>query len=71
MKRDKEPRLLYSVGTKLAYRIDNWFYKGIHYVWCTDTFHSDRQAPTSDPRTIANRFLKQIASASSQSMKKR
>ncbi len=45
---DKVP-ILYSVGTAIAYRINREYYGGIHYVWCTATFHSQTQPTTSDP----------------------
>ena len=54
--------LLYSVGTKLAYKINNRYYKGAHYVWCADSFDSKKQPPTSNPCTIIKRFLEQICS---------
>lgn len=49
--------ILYSVNTALAYRINSNYYRGIHYVWCTTTFHSQTQPSTSDPQAIANRWL--------------
>lgn len=54
--------LLYSVGTKLAYKINNRYYKGSHYVWCADSFNSKEQPPTSNPCTIIKRYLEQISS---------
>lgn len=58
---DKTP-LLYSVGTKLAYRINKRYYKDVHYVWCADSFNSKDQPPTSNPYTIIKRYLEQISS---------
>lgn len=58
---DKTP-LLYSVGTKLAYRINKRYYKDVHYVWCADSFNSKDQPPTSNPCTIIKRYLEQISS---------
>lgn len=49
--------ILYSIGTNLAYRINRHYYKNIHYVWCASAFHSATQPATSDPQTIANRWL--------------
>lgn len=54
--------VLYSLGTRLAYKIDNEFYSRKHFVWCTIHFHSDKQAPSSNPYTIAKRFLSQVLS---------
>lgn len=56
---DKAP-LLFSVGTKLSYRINNRFYNGVHYVWVADSFNSKDQPPTSNPCTIIKRYLEQI-----------
>lgn len=54
--------VLYSLGTRLAYKIDNEFYSRKHFVWCTIHFHSDKQAPSSNPYTLAKRFLSQVLS---------
>ena len=51
---------LFSMGTFLAYRIDEQYYRNVHYVWCTNKFHSDLQPGTSDPQTIGNTFLHDI-----------
>ena len=48
--------VLYSVGTKLAYQINENYYGGTHYVWCAEAFDSPLQAPTSNPLTILNRY---------------
>ncbi len=48
------------MGTFLAYRIDEQYYRNVHYVWCTNKFHSDLQPGTSDPQTIGNTFLHDI-----------
>lgn len=52
--------VLYSAGSKLAYRINKRYYGDIHYVWCTEHYHSNTQPLTSDPQSICNRLL-QIA----------
>lgn len=49
--------LLYSMGTRLAYTIAENYYYNKHFVWCTSRFHSDEQAPTSDPLTIGKTYL--------------
>ena len=49
--------VLYSVGTKLAYQINEFYYGGIHYVWCAESFNSHSQPPTSNPLTIMKRYL--------------
>lgn len=53
---DKVP-FLFSVGTKLAYRINKRYYDDIHYVWCTVEFNNKKQPPTSNPLTIAKRWM--------------
>ncbi len=34
----KPPLVLYSANTLLAYKINETFYKGLHYVWCNPVF---------------------------------
>lgn len=36
----KEPRILYSTNTVLAYRINRKYYGDVHYVWCAPEFGS-------------------------------
>ena len=36
----KEPRILYSTNTLLAYRISKKYYDDVHYVWCAPEFGS-------------------------------
>ena len=52
---------LFSVGTQLAYSIDNLYYGGVHYVWCTTSLNDPSQPPTSNPVTIAKRWLSIVA----------
>lgn len=52
--------ILYSVGTKLAFFINQNYYKNKHYLWCTTSFFDSNQPPTSDPQTIAKRLLQII-----------
>ena len=56
----EEMPVLYSAGTKLAYMINKNYYKDVHYVWCTDCYHSSTQPATSDPQTICCRLLQII-----------
>lgn len=49
--------VLFSVGTKLAYQINKFYYGDIHYVWCAENFDSLKQPPTSNPLTIMKRYL--------------
>lgn len=52
--------ILYSVGTNLAYFINQNYYKNKHYLWCTTSFFDSNQPPTSDPQTIAKRLIQII-----------
>ena len=57
---EKTP-LLFSAGTKLAYRINKQYYGDVHYVWCTENYHPKVQPLTSDPQTICNRYLQIVS----------
>jgi len=52
--------VLYSVGTRLAYNINERFYDGVHYVWCAEEFDCSTQPPTSNPLTIMQRYIQVI-----------
>lgn len=52
--------ILYSTCTELAYRIAKDYYNRVFYVWCTDSFDSQLQPGTSNPRTLCQRYLDQI-----------
>jgi len=43
---------LYSVNTYLAYTINEKYYMGIHYVWCTSRFDEKDNPPSSNPKDI-------------------
>jgi hypothetical protein len=54
-----KPLILYSTNSKLAYRINEAYYHGIHYVWCSPFFHPGaalqlnvNQVPSSTPSSI-------------------
>lgn len=53
-------RILYSVGTYLAYIISRRYYGNVHYVWCTTKFNDLEQPPTSNPCKICRGYLEQI-----------
>lgn len=53
--------LLFSVGTSLAYSVDNEYYNGVHYVWCATKINSFTQPLTSNPISIAKRWLRIVA----------
>lgn len=43
---------LYSVNTFLAYNINEHFYGGIHYVWCSPSYNQKGNPPSSNPKDI-------------------
>jgi hypothetical protein len=54
-----KPLVLYSTNSKLAYRINEAYYHGIHYVWCSQFFHHGaalqldvNMVPSSTPASI-------------------
>lgn len=53
----KKYRFMFSVGTKLAYKIAKRYYGSVHYVWCAVDFDNAEQPPTSNPLTIAKRLM--------------
>ena len=53
---DKTP-FLFSVGTNLSYSIAHDYYYNVQYVWCSTHFDSVDQAPTSNPATIARKYI--------------
>lgn len=58
---DEHP-FLFSTTTRFAYNIDNDFYGGKHYVWVALKFDDlDVQAANSNPLTIANNFIREVA----------
>ena len=53
--------VLFSTGTHLAYTIAKNYYHNIHYVWCSELFHSNIQPPTSDPCAICRRWIEIVS----------
>ena len=51
---------LFSVGTRISYRIAKDYYGNVQYVWCSPKFDLLEQPPTSNPMTIARRYIEQI-----------
>jgi len=60
MKKTNRPVFLFSQTTKLAYDINEKFYKNYHYVWCSEYIHRTNQPPTSDPISRCERLLQII-----------
>ena len=54
------PVFLFSQSTRLAYTINETFYRNEHYVWCSEHIHDINQPPTSDPLARCNRLLQII-----------
>ena len=52
--------LLYSTVTEMAYNIGRRYYGDVHFVWCTDSFDSQLQPGTSNPRKLCNDYIDQI-----------
>jgi hypothetical protein len=60
----REYLVYYSTNTKLAYRINEKFYKGLHFVYCTPFFDKDTDSfipspPSSSPKIIYENFYKE------------
>jgi hypothetical protein len=64
-----QPLILYSVNTRLSFGINERYYKGLHYVWCTDVFDSRTHQrygpnsfvpPTSNPCQIFTTLLDEV-----------
>ena len=51
---------LYSAVTSMAYKIAKDYYGNVHYAWCSTSFNSKEQPPTSNPATLCERYLKII-----------
>ena len=56
----KNASFLFSVGSKFSFIIDQRYYKGTHFVWCTTEFDRKGQPITSNPMSICKRYLEQI-----------
>jgi hypothetical protein len=63
------PLVLYSVNTYLAYRLNQHYYTGTHYVWCSEVFDARRQnamgdyaniPPTSNPYEIYHNLREEV-----------
>lgn len=66
-KRMRDPVVLYSTNTWLAYGIAQTYYNEIHYVWCTPYFSSDASSgydytipPSSSPSEIYAGLYKDV-----------
>ncbi len=57
---DKYP-FLFSTTTRIAKNIDEDFYNGNHFVWIALKFDDKKQAANSNPLTIANNFIREVA----------
>jgi len=50
--KNNEHLFFYSVNTDLAHYINEKFYNGLHYIWCTDCFNKRGNPPSSNPREL-------------------
>lgn len=52
----------YSVNTFLAYEINQRYYNGSHFVWCSPYFHAppDTNPPSSNPRDLFINFRQDV-----------
>ena len=56
-------KILFPVNTVLAYRISSTHYNDCHFVWCSDKFdYGVCQPASSNPLTIAQRYLQDVYS---------
>ncbi|HSG39800.1 MAG TPA: hypothetical protein VLE27_09200 [Thermoanaerobaculia bacterium] len=62
----REPLVLYSTNTLLAYRINQQYYGEIHYVWCSPFFSAAADSidvampPSSTPCDICRQYLDDV-----------
>jgi hypothetical protein len=52
----EEPLFLVSVQSKLAYLINENYYNGLHYAWCSPGFDCPKNPPDSNPKVIFSRW---------------
>ncbi len=56
----EEPLFLVSVQSKLAYQINENFYHGMHFVWCSPGFDCPGNPDKSNPRAIFTAWREDI-----------
>ena len=52
----EEPLFLVSVQSKLAYLINENYYNGLHYAWCSPGFDCPKNPPDSNPKMLFSRW---------------
>lgn len=63
----REPLLLYSTSTWLAYAIAERYYGGVHYAWCSPVYDGTTAEshinipPTSSPAEIYRLLLHEVS----------
>jgi len=62
-------KYLYSINTQLAYSINENYYNGSHYVWCTARYDEKQNPPSSNPREIVHSFSIDVDNRDSHSSK--
>jgi hypothetical protein len=64
-----ERPVLYGTVTQLAFNINERYYRGLHYMWCTPCFDIDLKSPvytvppTSSPFQIYQTLAREVAAA--------
>lgn len=62
----KEPLLLYSANTWLAYAIAEWYYGGVHVAWCSPVYNGSTAEPhvnippSSSPAEIYRALFREV-----------
>jgi hypothetical protein len=62
----KEPLVLYSANTWLAYAVAERFYGGLHYAWCSPVYNGGTAAPhvnippSSSPAEIYRQLYREV-----------
>ena len=62
----KEPLLLYSTNTWLAYAIAERYYGGVHFAWCSPVYDGTKAAsymnipPTSSPAELYRALMREV-----------
>lgn len=53
---------LFSVNSYLAYKINQEYYCGVHYVWCASAFNDPDAPASSNPSEIMRNYQKSVRS---------
>ncbi len=64
----EEPLFLVSVQSKLAYLINERYYGGLHYAWCSPGFDCPSNPPDANPKVIFSRWREDYLSNDAESL---